>query len=109
MRKRLRNGGIVDVEGILEIDAVKLIAIVGDRTTAAKLREMASRLLAGAAPPAPPQTAAPTGGSVGGLGKSTVGGVPRTGGVIDRPPRPPRIEPPVPKGDAKKTPKHKKK
>ena len=51
MRKRLRAGNIVDVEAILEADEVKLAEIVGDRTTAAKLREMAKALLGGAAPP----------------------------------------------------------
>ena len=59
MRKRLTNGGIVDVEGILEVDTAKLVEIVGDRTTAAKLQEMAKALLAGPAP-APPTPPRPT-------------------------------------------------
>ena len=50
MRKRLRAGNILDVEAILEADEVKLAEIVGDRATAAKLREMAKALLGGAAP-----------------------------------------------------------
>jgi len=45
MRRRLTAGGIVDVEGILEMDAVKLIEIVGDRATAAKLTTAAKKLL----------------------------------------------------------------
>jgi hypothetical protein len=36
---------VVDVEAILETPAAKLAVIVGDRDTAAKLREMAKALL----------------------------------------------------------------
>jgi hypothetical protein len=50
MRKRLRAGNIVDVEGILEADEAKLSEIVGDRATASKLRETSKALLAGEAP-----------------------------------------------------------
>ena len=60
MRKRLRNGGIIDVEGIVEADAARLVAIVGDRSTAAKLVEMARRVLA-SRPPRPPRKASASG------------------------------------------------
>jgi hypothetical protein len=55
MRKRLREGGILDVEAILEIDPAKLAKIAGDAATANKLIEMARALLAGASPSAPPK------------------------------------------------------
>ena len=51
MRKRLRAGNILDVEAILEADEVKLAEIVGDRATAAKLRDMAKAVLANAKVP----------------------------------------------------------
>lgn len=40
-RRRLEQGGIRDVEGILEIDQAKLTEIVGNAATAKKLREQA--------------------------------------------------------------------
>jgi len=45
LRRRLIAAGIVDVEGILEVSAAKLVEIVGDRAAAAKLAESAKRLL----------------------------------------------------------------
>jgi hypothetical protein len=76
LRKRLVAGGIVDVEGVLEVTSARLTEIVGDRTTAAKLQEMAKQVLAGGAPP--PPAPAPTGGTSGGLD---------AGGALVRPPR----------------------
>jgi hypothetical protein len=45
VRKMLSAGGIVDVEGIIEVDPQKLAAIVGSADTAKKLTDMAKRLL----------------------------------------------------------------
>ncbi|HPO19011.1 MAG TPA: hypothetical protein PLO07_07435, partial [Rubrivivax sp.] len=72
-------GGIIDVEGVLEVPAAKLVDIVGDRATAARLQAMAKQVLAGAPPPPAP---APTGGGTGGTG-GTGGAV---GGIVGRPP-----------------------
>ena len=49
-RKLLNTGGIVDVEGILEVDPQKLAAIVGSADLAKKLIDMAKRLLGSTAP-----------------------------------------------------------
>ena len=53
MRKRLRAGGIADVEAIVDADTARLIEVAGDRQTAVKLREMATALLGGAKPRRP--------------------------------------------------------
>lgn len=52
-RKQLNEGGIRDVEGILEADPERLAKIVGGREQANKLMEMAKALLSGA--PATPR------------------------------------------------------
>jgi hypothetical protein len=59
-RKMLIAGGIVDVEGILEIDPQKLAAIVGSADTAQKLIDMAKRLLGSTPQTAPATTTTPT-------------------------------------------------
>ena len=53
-RKLLNNGGVVDVEGILEVDPQKLATIVGSADLAKKLIDMAKRLLGSTAAPAAP-------------------------------------------------------
>jgi hypothetical protein len=65
-RKLLNQGGIADVEGILEADPQKLATIVGSADLAKELAEMARRLLGSTAPAAvtttitSPVTPAPT-------------------------------------------------
>ena len=44
-RKRLNQGGIIDVEGIIEADPAKLVEIVGNRELVAKLIEQAKAVL----------------------------------------------------------------
>jgi hypothetical protein len=58
-RKRLRENGVVDVEGILETDPNKLAKILGSEAQAKQLIEMARRLLgqSGSAPPPSPAPA----------------------------------------------------
>jgi predicted RecB family nuclease len=46
VRRRLEEGGIRDVEGLLEAEPAKLAEIVGDRAAASKLIETARRVLA---------------------------------------------------------------
>jgi hypothetical protein len=46
-RRRLEQGGIRDVEGILETDRARLTEIVGDAATARKLRERAKSVIDG--------------------------------------------------------------
>ncbi len=53
LRKKLEAGGVPDVEAVLEVDPAKLVQIVGDRATAAKLTEAARKLLGGTPAPAP--------------------------------------------------------
>jgi hypothetical protein len=61
--KRLVAGGVIDVEGVLEITARKLAEIVGDTALATRLRERAKAVLANT--PAPSTSpAVSTGGSV---------------------------------------------
>jgi hypothetical protein len=50
-RKQLTEGGIRDVEGILDTDPDKLAAIVGSKEMAKRLIETAKKLLSGSAPP----------------------------------------------------------
>jgi len=45
MRKRLNKAGIIDVEGVVETDPVKLAEIVGSRELAAKLIDQANAIL----------------------------------------------------------------
>jgi hypothetical protein len=59
-RKLLIEGGIVDVEGILEVDPQKLAAIVGSADTAKKLIDMATSLLGSAPKPIRTGGAEPT-------------------------------------------------
>jgi hypothetical protein len=58
LRKALEDGGVRDVEGVLEVAEAKLVQIVGDRATASKLTEAARKLLGSG--PAPTGDAAPT-------------------------------------------------
>jgi hypothetical protein len=44
VQRRLVAAGITDVESLLKVDAGKLAEIVGDRTTATKIRETALRV-----------------------------------------------------------------
>jgi hypothetical protein len=52
-RKQLRDGGIVDVEGIVEVDPEKLAGIVGGADVANRLIAMAKKLLESAPTPEP--------------------------------------------------------
>jgi len=53
LRKKLEDGGVRDVEAMLEVGPAKLAQIVGDRAAAAKLTETARNVLAGTPAPAP--------------------------------------------------------
>jgi hypothetical protein len=58
IRKRLRAGGIVDVEGIVEAGDGKLVKILGDAATARTVMALAKGLLANVKPaPTPPAPA----------------------------------------------------
>jgi hypothetical protein len=55
VRKRLREGGIVDVEGVVEAGELQLIQNRGDRSTAARVLALAQALLKQQSPTPPPK------------------------------------------------------
>jgi hypothetical protein len=57
IRKQLRAGGIVDVEGIVEAGDEKLAKILGDAATAKRVMGLAKALLANTPRPTPPPPA----------------------------------------------------